>query len=335
MRQTPGLWLTTANTLPADEDISPSNTHLESHFTLLLLNDVQSIVADANAAKSPISASLIHFLSVIKPTKSFYQISQSSGIALPDIRFLASHLIYWRRAQAVHPLHQRDFYIVSPNADMLKLASASVSFAKAFPTLPPLPKLLSLLSVSPRPWSSVIPSKDHKNKYMDILAWLLRDGWVTQLRSFAWVLIPSHIKSSVDQESQGADHIEHTDKAAKPDKEPQPKLEIPNILATSPTSSTGTAIPLFDSTTVKSSQLICNPRLASAIPSRYLDAVSQYIGKVQGSDPKTAWDKCVRYFDGKHAIESIATSEGWKRKHVADLVVSWEGLGLLMKTRHW
>ncbi|KAL8733734.1 MAG: hypothetical protein Q9166_001927, partial [cf. Caloplaca sp. 2 TL-2023] len=221
---------------------------------------------------------------------------------------------------------------------MTKLVSASSKFAKAYPALPSLPKILNLLS-TPRAYSTLIPSKDHKEAFMDILAWLLRDGWVTQLRTFVWVRVPSHIKEIV--ESQG-----------EPDRSLESSLELPprktdedgrspkRTLAvrqppspTSSTTSTHTQIPFRTSlrspTSAPAPSLIQNPRQASGISSRWLAAISIYILKTQGVEGQKAWNRCLRYFDGKHAIEMIAVQENWKRKRVAEFIAGWEAEGLL------
>lgn len=345
--QLPGLWLTTANSMPTDDDAQ--SPQLGSHFTLLLLSDVPSIISDIDAAASPIAKPLTQYLRASSPRKSFNQISQSSGIALPDIQFLASHLIYWRRARAIPPLHHKDIYIVSPNADMRKLPAATSAFAKLFPALPPLPKILSLLSMSPRPYHTLIPSKDHKPIYMDILAWLMRECWVTQLRTFAWVRVPSHIKEAVNKAS-ASDHrdkppayhkgIDESDYASSssldvPDSVSNFRLDVPRSNPVSPTSSTHTTLPYIKDALVQSATLIPNPRLASALPSRHLSMISKHILQIQGEESQSAWDKCVKYFDGKHAIETIPVREGWKRKRVAALVAGWEELGVLVRARHW
>lgn len=331
--------------MPTDDDAQTSQ--LGSHFTLLLLSDVHLILSDINAAASPIAKPLSHFLRVTSPWKSFYQISQSSGIPLSDIQFLASHLIYWRRARAIPPLHHRDIYIVSPNADMRKLASATSAFAKAFPALPPLPKFLSLLSSTPRPYVNLMPSKDHKPAYMDILAWLMRENWVTQLRTFAWVRVPSQIIEAVSKHpaSNSSDKspqntaVDDSDDASTsslgvPDSISSSRLSVPLSNPASPTSSTYTTLP-FTQTTSQSPSLISNPRLASALASRYLSAISKHILETQGEESQSAWDKCVKHFDGKHAIETIPVREGWKRKRVALLLTGWEELGVLVRGRHW
>ena len=336
--QLPGLWLTTANSLPTDDEINTTTSQLASHFTLLLLSDLSNILSDVNATASPLTEPLTHYLRVSKPTKSFLQISQTSGIPLPDIQFLASHLIYWRRARAIPPLHQRDTYIVSPNADMKKLAGATSSFAKLFPTLPPLPKILNMLSLTPRPYSALIPTKNHKEAYIEILAWLLRYGWVTQLRTFSWIRVPSRVKETVAKQPETVplqSIINHDDAAtvAAANLKSSPPNQLSPPSPTSSTHSNRTSFPYPSSSPTPS--LIPEPRHASCLPSRHLDAISAYVLEQQGKETRCAWDRCVGYFDGRHAVEIIAVREGWKRKRVDELMAGWERLGVLVRGRHW
>lgn len=200
----PGLWLTTADSVtPVDDPTADENTAphqvLAKHFALLLLDNEATIIKDVEASGSTLAPALAHYIRCSSPTKSFAQTSAYSGIPLSTIQMLASHLVYWRRARAIPPLHQRDTYIVSPNCDMSKLDVATAAFHQAFPTLPSLPKMLSALSGTPRPYGSFIPTKDHKETYFAILAWLLRGGWVTQLRSFARVKVSPEIKIAVER----------------------------------------------------------------------------------------------------------------------------------------
>ncbi|ODH26488.1 hypothetical protein ACO22_04580 [Paracoccidioides brasiliensis] len=216
----PGLWLTTANSLSATDDVTGMETDvpnqtLAKHFALLLLTDEATILKDIEGSVGPLGPRLAHYIRASKPTKSFAQISAQSGIPLSDIQVLASHLAYWRRARAVPPLSRRDTYIVSPNADLSKLEQATEAYEAAFPTLPSLPKMLHALSDTPKPYSRLIPSRDHKETYYDILAWLLRGGWVTQLRTFGWVRVSPEIKQAVNEalerekENKNNDEEEH------------------------------------------------------------------------------------------------------------------------------
>lgn len=199
----PGLWLTTADSATpvddpaADENNAPHQV-LAKHFALLLLDSEASIIKDVEASGGTLAPALAHYIRCSKPTKSFAQISAYSGIPLHTIQMLASHLVYWRRARAIPPIHQRDTYIVSPNCDLSKLEIATIAYQTAFPTLPSLPKMLSAMSGTPRPYGSFIPSKDHKETYFAILAWLLRGGWVTQLRTFARIKVTPEVKLAVE-----------------------------------------------------------------------------------------------------------------------------------------
>ena len=333
--QLPGLWLTTATSIPIDEDAHIDSSQLASHFGLLLLSDLQTILGEVNSTRSPLTAPLVHYLRMSKPTKSFCQISQSSGISLPDIQFLASHLVYWRRARAIPPLHQRDIFIVSPNADMSKLASAASAFGKMYPTLPSLPKIMAMLSSAPRPYSTLIPSKDHKEAYMDILAWLLRGGWITQLRTFAWIRVPPNIIKIVEGQVEREKQYQEMKLSADGKDD---SLDVPP-LSSSPTSSTHssnhTTYPIAASSPLSSPILLSQPHHPTSTSSKHLSAISTHILNVQGSEAQISWNECVKYFDGKHALETIAVREGWKRKRVAELIVGWEGLGVLRRVRHW
>ena len=339
----PGLWLTTATAFPDDDDVNMTNSQLASRFTLLPLADTSVILSDVADTDSPLNGPLSRYLQFSKPTKSFLQISQKSGIPLTDIQFMASHLIYWRRARAIPPLHQRDTYIVSPNADMSRLVSASAKFAKGFPALPPLPKLLSILS-TPRPYSTLIPSKDHKEAFMGMLAWLLRDGWITQLRTFVWIRVPSQIKAAVESQGGGErsmdSSLELPEEQKGSGKDASQPLSVP--LPPSPTSSTistHTTIAFHYSEAVAPSSqlpsLLSRPRHATGVSSRHLSAISAYILKIHGIESRETWNRCVPYFDGRHAIETIAVQEGWKRKRVADMIAGWVKEGLLVQAKHW
>lgn len=192
--QVPGLWLTTA-TLIDDDD---SAAILSPHSALLLLEDYETLLKEIEDDAKELSKPLAFFIRNHTPTKSLQKLSVALQLDLKDVQFLAGHLIYWRRARAIPPLHPRDTYIVSPNADLRALSSAIPAYAARFLSLPPLPKILQMLSSQVKPYGNHMPSKDHKEAYMGILAWLMRGGWVTQLRTFAWLRVSAEVKTAVD-----------------------------------------------------------------------------------------------------------------------------------------
>ena len=199
--QIPGIWLTTATAIPTHDELLTTGNELASHFGLLLLTDVQSILVSVSL-NSRIRPALEQYLSHTIPTKSFLQVSQKAKIALDDVTIMASHLIHWRQARIIPPLHKKDTYIVSPNADMRRLRSSAVQFQRDFPLQPSLNTILSRLNSANRPYKAIIPNKDHKEAYMNILAWLMRYGWVTQIRTFGWVRVPGHVRKTVEDKIQ-------------------------------------------------------------------------------------------------------------------------------------
>ncbi|KAK0672835.1 nitrogen permease regulator of amino acid transport activity 3-domain-containing protein [Cercophora samala] len=186
----PGLWLTTANTLMGD-DAAEEPGFLDKNFALLLLVDEKRIITELQDDPDETTLAMIEFVRHCKPTLSFYQVGQqSSNVLSPaQVRKFAQHFIFWRRAIAIPPLHARDMYIVSPNCDMRKLPQAAAQWARQFPLVPALPNFLAELSVAPRPYKLHCPSKAHRPTYMAMLAWLMRGGWVTQLCTFAYVVV--------------------------------------------------------------------------------------------------------------------------------------------------
>lgn len=195
----PGLWLTTANLPDENSDVDTGFTvALTPHSALLLLEDKETLLKELEGDAKEHSAQLAFYISNLSPTKSLHKLALQHKIPVADLEFIAAHLIYWRRARAIPPLHHRDIYVVSPNADMRKLPQAIPAYAAHFATLPSLPKMLSLLSnQSPRTYGSIIPSKDHRTAYLEILAWLMRGGWVTQLRTFAWIRVSPEVQAEV------------------------------------------------------------------------------------------------------------------------------------------
>lgn len=208
--QMPGLWLTTSNVV-LDEEEAP----MTQHAALLLLEDPEVLIKDLGGESSESGAAIAGLIRRIVPTKSLLKISKKHNISAHDMEYIASHLVYWRRARLIDPLSQRDTYIVSPNADMNYLPAAAASFARQFPTLPSLPKFLSLLSGTPRIYKSFIPTYEHRDTYLDVLAWLMRGGWVTQLRTFAWIRVTPEIKAEVAVEMEREERIKKAEEARK------------------------------------------------------------------------------------------------------------------------
>ncbi|KAI1365611.1 nitrogen permease regulator of amino acid transport activity 3-domain-containing protein [Xylaria arbuscula] len=196
---TRGLWITTANYF-VEEDSLHDPSFLDKNFGLLLMSDEKKIIAELQADADEATAAMVEFVRLSKPTMSFHQISQGSGLSPAQVRKYAHHFIFWRRGIAIPPLHARDVYILSPNADLSLLPRASQAWERAFPLAPRLADFLAELSAAPRPYKWFCPSKNHRPTYLQMLAWLMRGGWVTQLCTFAYVVVWPEILYEVEYE---------------------------------------------------------------------------------------------------------------------------------------
>lgn len=184
-----------------------STAHLDmnddtmGHFALILLDDVESIIRDIRVDKDSVFAS---FIRMIKPGESLLKLSVLSGLGIQEVKLFANHLVYWRRAKAILPVSSRNTYIVSPMAPIKKIYDDSVRFNRHFPNLPSISTFLSMVSdisnSKPKPISVLIPSRDHRDLYLDAITWLLKYGYLVQLCSFFYLKITKKIKIEVDEE---------------------------------------------------------------------------------------------------------------------------------------
>lgn len=195
-----GLWITTINSFVGDNDTIEEPHYLDKNFALLLKDDDKKIIAELSADPDDTTLSMIEFVRHSKPTISFHQVAQQTNniLTLGQVRKYAQHFILWRRAIAIPPLHARDVYILSPNADTKTLPRASAAWARQFPFAPGLPNFLQELCQAPRPYKWFCPSKSFRPNYLVMLAWLLRGGWVTQLCTFAYVIVWPEILYEVE-----------------------------------------------------------------------------------------------------------------------------------------
>jgi hypothetical protein len=370
-RAMPGLLLTTANPI-IDEDGNRDPTQLNKHFALLLLDEEDKIIAELQADNTELSAPLIECIRISKPTLSFLQVSQINYIELPSLLVLAQHLIYWRKAIAIPPLHARETYIVSPNCDCHKLPTASVAWKKSFPLAPSLPYFLANLSAAPRPYKTFSPSKDHRATYLDMLGWLLRGGWVTQLRTFAWILIWPEIVYEVDYQlkaealekaagtrsGKGSEYTGSSeDSASEKAKETDPDIPLSTEQVAENARLQRLANKAALEAAAEAAEFAAKPQpIATEHPSRnrsaHLKDISPYVivdphkinheeslyiaalGK-RFTDPKIkeCWFKFCKYLNGKEPLEMIGLREGMKRKETWGILMHYQEHLIIAK--HW
>ncbi|KAL5615476.1 hypothetical protein BROUX41_005521 [Berkeleyomyces rouxiae] len=187
--QQQGIWLTTAHDA-INEDNADEPEMMDRTFGLLLLGSDKKVITELESDPDPTTIAMVEFVRLAaQPNNTFQQMADTHKLTLSQVRKFASHFIFWRRGIAIPPLFARDVYIASPNLCPSRLPRASQEWQRQFPMAPPLPAFLSELSTAPRQWKHWSPAKAQRPEYMKMLAWLMRGGWVTQLCTFAYVVV--------------------------------------------------------------------------------------------------------------------------------------------------
>ena len=317
------------------------------------------------------------------------------GLTLRDAQVMSCLLIRAGVARVTLPLHASNTYVVSPTAPIYALENYAVDWRKRFAlpardfNIPTLGQILQTLSgyvtheaqteaeVSvratasgisrPRPWAAIIPSKDQKIVYMDMLAWLIARNLVVQIRTFAFVWVSSSVKRAVKEgntrEGQG---FSATKSEAQRDEDhavdSRPHRSLLSILRDSsrPASAAGstgtapTAIPISSGNVSRQQSreqltrpstpegtdddpdlapsLIESPADASPLEQSWINHIGE---RLKDANAKTLWPVLVRYFDGTHAVEEIAAIEGWKRALLAGVFQKLVAGNVVRTTRYW
>lgn len=199
-----GCFLTTATTnFTASVMADRASEHSEDcrRFGILLLDDPETIIRDMHADTY---VSLAVFIRGIDPTLSIEELSALNGRSVVKVVELAQSLVYWRRARFIVPISHKNTFVVSPLADMQQINEYNERFKEQFPGAPlTVQKLLSMLSTGkPRPYLNVIPSRDHRELYINALAWCMKYGLVMQLQTFAYLRVSKKIKADVNRDVQ-------------------------------------------------------------------------------------------------------------------------------------
>lgn len=346
------------HTLPAWSETQPTGSYLStsnvsgkiieqsSHecYGLLLLNDPESIVKELSV--DPRSAAAILIRS-IDPTLSIAQLAKTTKIELKQIVSLMWSLVYWRRARIIQPLSTRHTYVLSPLAPLSTLHELATLYHQKFPTMPPLPKQLGLLSTGkPRPFSSHVPSFDHRHIYLMSLEWLMQHNLVVQLSTFALVVATRKIKlAASDFEHEDAQEEDGTVDEAVPlqtvikEKSPieiKESLHRLNILDGSnniPSQRPRRLSPYrIDSSSEVQDTIILDPRSANKAERQWLRQIS-ISGTSKNQHLQRLFDRLCDYFNGKDCLEQIMLKENISGEEMRAFLTEFSTY--IVTYKHW
>lgn len=301
-----GSYLSTAG-LPGKE-IGPEC--VES-YGLLLLDDPEAIVQEIDVdSQGPVAA----MIRSIQPTSSLAAIANEASIDIKEIVNLAYSLVYWRRARIIIPLHHRHVYGISPLAPIQDITKLVDQYALLFPTMPPLQRFLAGLSTGkPQPYIAHVPSRDHRDIYMRVLAWLLQHDIVVHLQTFCVILASRKVKLTVlhqmiedaDQEDESKpketeESPQHADTATDNTAKRRPNNDR------KPSRNNSGSLTHVD---IQQESIILDPIRASLLEKKWIS----HIASTQSPDWAEMFQRLSKYFNGRDCLEQIIMHEGITR----------------------
>ncbi|CAC05246.1 GATOR1-SEACIT GTPase activating complex subunit Npr3 [Schizosaccharomyces pombe] len=273
-----------SQTIFSEEHPSSIEPFVAPYWTLLLLKDTDTIMKRVPLLQNSLLSS---FIAIVKPNLTFTDIANRLGISVSECFILAKHLIHWRKAIAIPPLLIRNTYVTSPTANLFNLEEESKLFKKEFPSLPSLSTFLAILSFKPRPFASIIPSKDHELVYLEMLAWLCRRNWVYEQNIYMYILVPEEIKKK-------AIALIESDESSKNDMQLRKQLEQDN----------------------GKESIIIDPHSASLLEQKWI----QIIAYERGPEMAPLFTSIVKYLNGRFALQTIWVAEGLPRKLMRNIL---------------
>ena len=321
---------------------SEEAVELTIHCGLLLLENRNVLLQELN---HPDAAALAHFVRQHTPTKSLQKLAVRLGMSIEHVLSLARYLIAWQKAKAISPLHRYNTYVLSPHAPLHLLDHYIELYARTFPVLHPLTEVLKYFNRTPLKYGMLPPTRDHREPYMGVLAWLVRYGFFEQLKTSAWLRAPT---TAVKPAIKVAEN-----KNTRP-------LSVASLLSpqlrpvdddAASVSSERTAIPVSKADPLKKHAvtnganhsrngsdrpqdpfgIITDPLSTSPENKLRLQHIQDSITDSELADHLPS---LLRYFDGEATLEEIGPREGLKRSKVDAWLQMLQEMGFLLTFCH-
>ncbi|KAK1063273.1 Nitrogen permease regulator 3 [Friedmanniomyces endolithicus] len=302
---------------------APSKPPLTLHSALLLLEDKEVLLTSLS---DPEASPLAHFIRSHHPTKPLLKLATNLNIPLNEILYLSHHLIKWRKARAILPLHPRNTYVLHPDAPIDKLAELIPIYAARFAALPTLPQMIKVLSGKPMVYGLLIPSRDHREPYMEILAFLDRHGFVARLQTFGWLRVGSGDEQRGESE-RAVSGVSLLSPHLRPVEDDEVSVASERtVVTTLPAEGSGTR----QDDGVLRERLILDPADPSTEEG---EAVDRIMDSLADTELRERLPQMLKYFDGEHALEDIAVREDLKRAKVEEWIAMLQTEGHLVTFR--
>ncbi|KAK0863949.1 Nitrogen permease regulator 3 [Friedmanniomyces endolithicus] len=274
----------------------------------------------------PRSLPLAHFIRSHTPTKPLLKLATDLNIPSNEILYLSHHLIKWRKARAILPLHPRNTYVLHHEAPIDKLVELIPIYAARFAAVPTLPQMIKVLSGKPMVYGLLIPSRDHREPYMEILAFLDRHGFVARLQTFGWLRVGSGDEQRGESE-RAVSGVSLLSPHLRPVEDDEVSVASERtVVTTLPAEGSGTR----QDDGVLRERLILDPADPSTEEG---EAVDRIMDSLADTELRERLPQMLKYFDGEHALEDIAVREDLKRAKVEEWIAMLQTEGHLVTFR--
>lgn len=341
------------NGMPVSLQIPPSTSlkrteesELTGHSGLLLLEDKGMLLREL---EHPDASPLVYFIREHTPNKSLQKQAVKLGMPFENIIALARHLVKWRKARIIAPLHQRNTYIAGRDAPLDQLESYYIAdYGRKFSVLPSLPQVLKALSGKPIKYGMLIPSRDHRDPYMEILAYLIQHRFVEQLKTYGWLQAPTtpvtkvhRVEEEVNQNRRPLSVMSLLSPQMRPVRDDD-SVSVSSERTTIPISVVEgnkmqkdvTASPLDGIAKTQDEmdgfKIVTEPHKLSVEDTQRLQHIQDSLSDEELSERLPS---LLRHFGGENACEEIAATEGLKRSKVETWLDSLQKEGFLMSFR--
>ncbi|KAJ9048836.1 Nitrogen permease regulator 3 [Entomophthora muscae] len=260
---------------------------LRPYHSLLLLDTPEDLLRALPPDASP---KLIRLIQILTPTQSLAELQIQLDCSLAYMFRLAAHLVFWQKARLIDVISVRNVYTLTPQRT-LGYDELSDEFSVYFPQMN-LCDILSFLSI-PRPYSLIIPDKEQRTLYLEVIAFLLRRRVVVPLHTYIYFMVPQYIKRGYHSE----DFERWLTQAA-----PAPSGGSSRLSIATPGGLEGMAL---DGIALVSS------------PAQMMEAEREWIKKVAHSQPKEVADlfqRLAKYFNGQYHVDEIVYYESITRR---------------------
>ncbi|EJT99459.1 hypothetical protein DACRYDRAFT_110180 [Dacryopinax primogenitus] len=252
------------------------------------------------------------FFDTLEPTLSLSDMSNLLDLDLwADVYPLARALIYTRKAKLVDVVRENLKSVYYPTSSVEPCpADHFHDFSRAFPTLPHLATILSSLSLSPVPFSSIVPASKDRPLYLEALIWLLKRNLLQMMHVRVRLIAPQELKESFALHRARKLSMTMTEPTSS-SYSPETPFLANGLL--SPMLLQRTRLPVHqpgseeDSSSDQEQEeelvpgVIVDPGRASKIERRWLDEMNR--GKEQRV--VDLFERLLPYFDGKTTVDEI------------------------------